>query len=67
MVSEDWKHPTIWWRYTVQCQEQSENKMDTQMSKFLVTCMKFQPGLFKIQDGGEFPIGSHCNVVTFRT
>ena len=30
-----------------------------QVSIFFNLCMIFEPGLTKIQDGGEIPIGSH--------
>ena len=45
----------------------SANEMDAQMSKILVICMLLSTGLTRIQDGGEFPIGSHYNVVAFQT
>ena len=37
------------------------------MSNISVIRMLFTHGLTRIQDGGEIPIGSHCNVVTFQT
>ena len=47
----------------VQCQDLQEFKMEAQMSISFKLRMIFEPGLTQIQDGGEIPIRSHCNVV----
>ena len=59
MASDSWETAQNWYKCAVICQDQQQLKMEAQMSIFFDLCMIFEPGLTKIQDDGEIPIGSH--------
>ena len=63
MVSESWEMAQNLQGGAVPCQNLRQFKMEAQMSIFLELHMTFELGLTQIQDGGEIPIGSHCNMV----
>ena len=62
-MSESWEMAQNLQGDAALCQDLQEFKMEAQMRIFSDLHMIFEPGLAQIQDGGEIPIGSDCNVV----
>ena len=63
MVLESWEMAQNLQGGAVLCQDLHQFKMEAEMSIFFELRMILEPGLTQIQDGGEIPIGSHCNMV----